>query len=74
MSKTVRFHATPKKPEAVPTPDTWVEHHRVEGVKRLTVDIPASLHTRVKTMCAARGLKIADEVRAMLEERFSGTK
>ena len=41
-------------------------------MKRLTIDIPEALHTRVKTRCAARGLKMTDEIRALLEERFGG--
>ena len=56
------------------TPDQWVERRTPEGggerVKRLTIDIPASLHVRIKTQCASRGTKMADEIRALLEERF----
>ena len=40
-------------------------------MKRLTIDIPSDLHTRVKMQCAARGRKMADEIRVLLEERFS---
>lgn len=39
-------------------------------MKRLTVDIPESLHTRIKTACAQNRQKIADAVRALLEERW----
>lgn len=72
MSKKVDFRP---KPAAAVTPDQWVESRPLEAVagerlKRLTIDIPASLHVRIKTQCASRGTKMADEIRALLEERF----
>jgi len=51
---------------AKPEPSTAPE----EPMKRLTIDIPESLHTRVKTQCAKRGSKMADEIRALLETHF----
>jgi hypothetical protein len=39
-----------------------------EGVKRLTVPIPVSLHRLIKSACAARGVKMADAVRELLEQ------
>jgi hypothetical protein len=36
-------------------------------MKRLTIDIPEDLHTRLKVACARRGTRMADEVRALLE-------
>jgi ParG len=42
----------------------------IEPMKRLTIDVPLSLHTRLKTGCAASGRKIADVVRALIEEEF----
>ena len=41
-----------------------------ETMKRLTIDIPESLHTRVKSQCAKRGAKMADEIRTLLETHF----
>jgi|GEM_PF-878516 hypothetical protein len=41
-----------------------------EPMKRLTIDVPASLHRRIKVACALNGVKIADEVRALLEAKF----
>ncbi len=41
-----------------------------ELMKRFTIDVPASLHTRVKIGCAQRGLKMADVLREMLEKEF----
>jgi hypothetical protein len=39
-------------------------------MKRLTIDVPASLHARIKSQCALRGVKRADEVRELLEKHF----
>ena len=47
--------------EETPTP---------QEMKRFTIDVPAELHRRIKTKCAASGMMMADEIRAMLEERF----
>lgn len=38
--------------------------------KRLTFDISVDLHTRVKVQCARKGVKVADELRLLLEEHF----
>lgn len=38
--------------------------------KRLTIDIPASLHRSIKSQCALRGSKITDEIREMLIEKY----
>jgi plasmid stability protein len=39
-------------------------------MKRLTIDVTEDLHRRIKMICAAHGLKMADELRRILEERF----
>lgn len=63
------------------TPDDWVEHRNAQpkqtppapafqGVKRITVEVPPDLHLKIKTYCVANGKNIADEVRAMLTDRF----
>lgn len=68
MTKKVAFGP---KPTLAVTPDQWVERRAPEErMKRLTIDIPVSLHVRIKTQCASRGTKMADEIRALLEERF----
>lgn len=41
-----------------------------EKTKRLTIDIPESLHIAIKSACALRGTKIADEVRALLKQKY----
>lgn len=42
--------------------------------KRLTIDIPASLHRTIKSQCALRGTKIADEIRELLMYKYEGKK
>lgn len=40
------------------------------AVKRLTIDIPEELHARIKSQCALRRSKMADEIRKLLENSF----
>ena len=46
----------------------------VEPMKRLTIDIPRSLHTRIKAACALRGSKMADEIRTLLDREYAETE
>ena len=41
-----------------------------ERMSRFTIDVPESLHRRVKMRCAARGQKMADMMRDLLEREF----
>lgn len=41
-----------------------------ESMKRLTIDISESLHRKIKSTCAMRGTKIADEVRELLLQKY----
>ncbi|MGP9655865.1 hypothetical protein [Halomonas sp. AOP35-4E-18] len=50
--------------------DAWVGSRQKEPNKRLTIDIPASLHAKLKSDCAIRGRKMADEVRDLLLEKY----
>lgn len=55
--------------------EEWVQNRDVsngdkEPNKRLTIDVPESLHRAIKTQCASRGTRIADEVRDMLFEKY----
>ncbi len=82
MIKKVSF--TPK-PEPAKAADDWVQGTNTpqperegeapvtptEKMKRFTIDVPASLHARIKIACAQRGTKMADEIRALLEQTFS---
>lgn len=51
--------------------DQWVANQSpVEPMKRLTIDVPISLHKRIKSQCALDNLVMADVVRELLERRF----
>ena len=74
MSKKVTFGG---KPATKPiSPDDWVESRKIEApakaeeMKRLTFDVSKSLHRRIKSQCAAKGVKMTDALRALLEEHF----
>ncbi len=64
-----------KRPSTVPasTADDWVDDRDAinrEPTKRLTIDVPLSLHKRIKSQCAMQNLVMADEIRELLEQRF----
>lgn len=71
MSKKIAFGTKPM-PKATPqaSADQWVEHRTSEANKRLTIDIPASLHARIKSACALQGVKMNEEIRKLLEQHF----
>jgi hypothetical protein len=76
MSKKVNFAARPVTPSQAA--DQWVAERAVvppaiESVpmKRLTIDLEARQHRRFKTLCAQHGLKMADELRRLLELRIA---
>lgn len=62
------------RPTREPSADAWVESRShddaPEPMKRLTIDVPAELHRAIKVQCASRGTKIADEVRALLMQKY----
>jgi hypothetical protein len=62
------------RPAAVETADNWVNNRTVpeekEETKRLTLDVSASLHKRIKTACAQKGVKMADDLRELLERTY----
>lgn len=69
--KKVAFGAKPTVPTNRLSPDKWVnDRHSSESMKRFTIDVPVSLHKRVKTQCAIQGVKMADVIRDMLEKHF----
>ncbi|EGN7253084.1 hypothetical protein ISM37_004510 [Salmonella enterica] len=72
MTKKVSIGTKPtNKPTPAATADAWVESRAEdEPMKRLTIDVPLSLHTAIKTSCASRGAKIANEVRDLLAEKY----
>ena len=52
--------------------DDWVKNREAEPtkMKRLTIDVPEELHRRIKSACASKGVKMADEIRILLEQHF----
>lgn len=71
-AKQVRFGSRPKtQPESVQTPEAWVENRPAEEKqKRMTFDVPESLHKRVKIGCAARGVTIREIILQLLDREF----
>ena len=76
MAKTVDFGTNPRKEkQETPNPDKWVYSQTHKGtLKRFTIDIPEALHTRIKTACARKGVKMRDEVMRILEKHFSANE
>ncbi len=78
--KKVAFTAKPSANNpATANPDAWVEQRQmvaepapsIDNMKRLTIDIPVWMHQRLKSDCALRGVKMADEIRDILEKRYA---
>jgi hypothetical protein len=59
-----------EKRDAVPTP--LAPPPPDIKMKRLTIDVPISLHRKIKTTCALKNLHMADEIRDLLEQHFGG--
>lgn len=71
MSKKVIISKRPTSVKEEVIADSWVENRELEQkMKRLTIDIPEDLHREIKSQCAMRGTKIADEVRIILFEKY----
>jgi hypothetical protein len=77
MSKKVAFNPAPlAKPGAKQgaSADAWVGKRSLEAapepLKRLTLDIPASLHARIKSTCAMEGKKMVEEITVLLKEKW----
>ena len=72
--KKVQIGTKPTNKPAPPAADAWVESRsngdEPEPMKRLTIDVPESLHRTIKAQCAMRGTKIADEVRELLIQKY----
>jgi hypothetical protein len=56
--------------EPVPDAERFMAEPPAEPTRRLTVDLPESLHHRIKLACMANGQQMADAVRALLEEHW----
>lgn len=70
--KKITIGRKPTSTSGPTSPDDWISDRSRsnEPMKRLTIDIPKSLHQRVKSQCALNGDQMADVVRALLEKRF----
>ena len=81
-TKKVQIGTKPTNKPAPAAADAWVEsrspvaeadqiaQEQPEKMKRLTIDVPEELHRKIKTACAQRGTKIADEVRELLLQKY----
>lgn len=79
--KKIKISPKPNNRNSVQDVEEWVNNRSLndiqdkedikpEKMKRLTIDIPESLHTAIKSACAMRGSKIADEVRELLIAKY----
>lgn len=73
-TKKVQIGIKPTNKPALAVADAWVESrsngNEPKPMKRLTIDVPESLHRSIKAQCAMRGTKIADEVRDLLLKKY----
>ncbi|RWA37005.1 plasmid partition protein ParG [Xylella fastidiosa] len=73
-TKKVQIGIKPTNKPVQEAADDWVENRSNGDVpkqmKRLTIDVSESLHRQIKTACAQRGTKIADEVRELLSQKY----
>jgi hypothetical protein len=70
MTKKVTISAKPTQEKSAPSAEQWVQSRNVQGTKRVTVDIPKSLHTRIRIDCLTRGVNMTDELRTILVEHY----
>jgi hypothetical protein len=70
--KKVSITSKPTSSAASASADQWVANRQTNGepIKRLTVDVPMSLHRRIKSQCALRNENMADAIRELLEKHF----
>lgn len=53
----------------VTAPKASVLKHPIEPTKRLSLDLPISVHTRFKTACSATNRKMVAEIQRFIETR-----
>lgn len=78
-AKKVSLSGKPTKKAAPTNADEWVASQSAAGtagattgkMKRLTLDIPEELHNSIKAQCAMRGVKMVDEIRVLLLQKYS---
>jgi len=76
MTKKIAFGPRPSA-SLPPSADSWIASRGGEpasavvekpAMKRLTIDLPADVHARLKAQCAMRGTKMVDEIRRAVED------
>ena len=82
MPKKISMTTKPNRDAQMKTADDWVkgetngnqnliaEDTPKEQTARFTIDIPISLHARIKSQCALKRVKMREEVLGILEEHF----
>ncbi len=79
MSNRKKVNISQKPDNKVSNIDQWVTERTtdatqpeqpVEKMKRLTLDIPESLHQAIKLKAVEQGVTMADMLRALLEEHY----
>lgn len=55
--------------DSTPVAPSVVYAAPVEAAKRLSLDLPTSVHTRFKTACSATGRKMVAEIQDFIERR-----
>ncbi len=53
------------------TPPAAAEARPAERSKRLSLDLPESMHIRFKTACSATGRKMVSEIQEFIERRIA---
>jgi len=56
--------------QASAKPQKAVADKAAESTKRLSLDLPASVHARFKTACSATGKKMVSEIQDFIEQRI----
>lgn len=82
MTKKIHFGPKPQGGGGESTPkldvDAWIDSREIktktEPIKRLTIDLQASLHSRFKTHCAIHGIKMIDILRNFIEKTVDGSE
>ena len=71
MSKKVVIGRRPAAP-GPKTADAWIANRKATGeqVKKLTVDVPFSLHARMKSECVLRGRSLTEVLNELFEREF----
>jgi hypothetical protein len=73
--ETIEFRQLGRKTGDAGAADQWVSkgegrQRPSEPMRRSTIDVPASLHARIKARCALWGTKMADELRLLLKREY----